>query len=186
MAKIALACGREAYGEDWLDSRQARILSDDLLVDRPERFSQRWHYPPVEIAWPFEPPQHRLWIEPYEDTALLKIALFGQVLGAVPLNDLPAQAYPSAWSLDPHGRDGEPRTHRGTFESLQLASGARRVQDKGGTPVLVAHPDHPFLYIPDGPDGPIDFGVELEHVESPAEAMALAKRAAENGRSSSL
>jgi hypothetical protein len=74
MAKLGLACGREAFGDDWLDSRQARILSTDLLSDRAPRFSQRWHYPPVEEAWPYEPPKHRLWIEPYEDTAMLKIA----------------------------------------------------------------------------------------------------------------
>jgi hypothetical protein len=69
MAKLGLACGREAYGDDWLDSRQARILSRDLLSDEPPRFGQRDHHPPVQAAWPFEPPKHRLWIAPYRDTA---------------------------------------------------------------------------------------------------------------------
>ena len=175
MAKLGLACGREAYGDDWLDSRQAEILSADLLSDRAPRFSQRWHYPPVEEAWPYEPPKHRLWIEPYEGTAMLKIALFGQILGAVPVNDVPAHAYPSAWSLDPHGAEGAPRTHRGTSHSLYFASAALRVLQKGGNAVLIADPDHPLLYIRDGPDGPIDLGVELAHVNSPEEAIALAR-----------
>lgn len=49
MAKIALACGRDAYGDDWLDSRQARILSEDLLGSGSPRFAQartthRWRH----------------------------------------------------------------------------------------------------------------------------------------------
>lgn len=106
MAKLALACGRDAYGDGWLDSRQAAILSDDLLGDGEPQFSQRTHYPPVDRVWPYEPPKHRMWIEPAEDTAVLMVVLFGQVIGAVPLNDLPAEAERSAWSLDP-GAHGE-------------------------------------------------------------------------------
>jgi hypothetical protein len=179
MAKIGLACGREAYGEDWLDSRQAQILSADLRGNHSPRFAQRWHYPPVEPAWPYEPPKHRLWIEPFENTAILKIALFGQILGAVPINDLPADAYPSAWSLDPHGQTGQPRTHRSTFQALHLASVARRAEAAGGTAIVVAHPDHPFVYVPDGPNGPIDLGAELPRVESVDEALAFAQRESE-------
>jgi hypothetical protein len=41
MAKIGLACGREAYGEQWLESRQAKTLSRDLLGKEAPRFSQR-------------------------------------------------------------------------------------------------------------------------------------------------
>ncbi len=68
MAKLGLACGREAYGDDWLDSRQAQILSDDQLCGHPPRFGQRSFYPPVESAWPYEPPRHRLWIQPFKVT----------------------------------------------------------------------------------------------------------------------
>jgi hypothetical protein len=63
---------------------------------RPPRFAQREHHPPVEPAWPFLPPKHQLWIEPKEDTAVLMIVLFGQVWGAVPVNDLPTEAEVSA------------------------------------------------------------------------------------------
>ena len=104
MAKVGRACGREAYGDDWLDSRQARILSADLLGNAAPRFAQRTRYRPVERSWPYEPPKHQLWIKPREDTAVLMVALFGQVLGAVPVNDLPAEADPSAWALDPQVR----------------------------------------------------------------------------------
>ncbi len=176
MAKIGLACGREAYGENWLDTRQARTLSADLLGDHPPRFGQRWHYPPVEAAWPYEPPKHRLWIEPFENTAILKVALFGQVLGAVPVNDLPADAYPSAWSLDPHGRTGESRTHRSTFEAMHLATVARRAENKGGTSIAILDPDRPFVYIPDGPDGAVDLGVQLPRVDSLDDAVAFVQR----------
>jgi hypothetical protein len=41
MAKIGLACGRDAYGDAWLDTRQAKILSDDLLRGHRPRFAQR-------------------------------------------------------------------------------------------------------------------------------------------------
>jgi hypothetical protein len=178
MAKLGLACGREAYGDAWLDSRQARILSRDLLNDAPPRFAQRWHHPPVEPAWPYEPPKHRLWIEPHSDTALLHIALFGQVLGAIPVNDLPADAYPSAWSLDPRGREGKSRVRRSTYPAIWLANTAHRALDVGGTPYVFAHSDYPFVYIPDGPDGPVDLGVPTERVSSPAEAFEVARRAA--------
>lgn len=90
MAKVVLACGRDAYGEEWLDARQATILSDDLLRGQPPRFAQRWFYPPVEPAWPFEPPKHRLWIQASDQTVILWIAVFGEVIGAVPIGDAPA------------------------------------------------------------------------------------------------
>jgi hypothetical protein len=178
MAKLALACGREAYGDHWLDSRQARILSHDLLGDDPPRFGQRDHHPPVEEAWPYEPPKHRLWIAPYQATAVLHIALFGQVLGAVPVNDLPADAYPSAWSLDPrHSTTGESRVHRFTYQALHLASVARRAQERGATAITILDPEHPFVYIPDRPDGPFDLGGPTQHVDSFEEGVEFARRA---------
>jgi hypothetical protein len=113
---------------------------------------------------------------------VLHVVLFGQVLGGVPVNDMPAEAYPSAWSLDPHSRGGENRVHRSTFQALWMANAARRANQKGAAPVFVADPDHPFLYIPDGPDGPVELGVSLPRVDSPADGLALAKRLTEEGR----
>jgi hypothetical protein len=172
MAKLGLACGREAYGDSWLFSRQARILSRDLLGDDPPRFDQRWHHPPVERAWPYEPPKHQLWIEPFKDTAILFVVLFGQVHGGVPVNDLPSEGHPTAWSLDPRART----MYRTGWPAIWLGNAARRIEEKGGTPVLIAHPDHPFIYTPHGPDGPIVLGVATETVNSPAEAFELVRR----------
>ncbi len=124
MAKSGLACGREAYGEEWLDTRQASILSHDLLGQDSPRFSQRSHYPPVERVWPFEPPKHLMWIEPYEDTEVLMIVLFGQVQGAVPVADIPGpEAEPSAWSLDPLAGPVE----RSTYPAVKVGTAAARL-----------------------------------------------------------
>lgn len=176
MAKIGLACGRDAYGEDWLDTRQAKILSDDLLRGHPPRFAQRWFYPPVETAWPFEPPKHRLWMQASDQTVILGIALFGEVMGAVPIVDLPApSAQHTAWSLDPIGGTGQPRVHRSTYESLYGASVAVRATQKGAD--VISIPDLGLVYIPDGPDGPVDLGVELPRVDSIDQAIEYAERA---------
>lgn len=172
IAKLGLACGRAAYGDPWLDGRQARILSRDLLSDRPLRFIQRTHYPPVEEFWPFEPPKHEMWIQPADDTAVLMVVLFGQVLGAVPVNDLPAEADPSAWSLDPRQHSWFP----GSYPANWLAAVANRASRAGAKPLLVAHPDHPFVYIPDGPAGAVDIGGPSERVESPAQAFEIVRR----------
>lgn len=172
MAKIALACGREAYSDDWLDSRQARILSEDLLGSRTPRFSQRTHHPPVEPIWPYLPPKHQVWIEPHKDTAVLLVALFGQVIGGVAINDLPAEADPSAWSFDPRART----FYRSTYPAIWLGNAARRIQEAGGTPYVIAAGDTPFVFTPDGPDGPVDLGVPTEHVESIDEAFEVARR----------
>jgi hypothetical protein len=142
MAKIGLACGREAYGDEWLDGMHAAILSDDLLGDGQPRFAQRDHHPPVEVAWPYEPPKHAIWIEPWEDTAVLMIVLFGQLHGAVPVNASEAQRDPSAWSLDPLRRS----FFRSTHHALHLAHAARVVERAGGTPIPIAHPEHPFVF----------------------------------------
>jgi hypothetical protein len=55
MAKLALACGRKAYGESWMDSHYARGLSADLLSGQPPRLAeQREHFPAPrgELALP--------------------------------------------------------------------------------------------------------------------------------------
>lgn len=180
MAKIGLACGRDAYGDEWLDTRQARILSDDLLRGHPPRFAQRWFYPPVQPAWPFEPPKHRLWIHPSEETVILWIALFGEVIGAVPISDPPApHAKHTAWTLDPIGGTGEPRVRRTSYETLHGATVAVRATQMGADAVAI--PELGLVYIPDGPDGPVDLGVTLPRVESINEAIELAKRARSGG-----
>lgn len=172
IAKLGLACGREAYGDEWLDDRQAVILSRDLLGGGAPRFAQRTHHPPVEPAWPFEPPRHQLWIEPRDDTAILMVAIFGQILGAVPVNDLPAEARVSSWTLDPHARS----CWRTSWHAMWGANVARRANKAGGTPVLIQTDDGPLVFIPDGPEGPIDMGIELPHVDSPREALEWAAR----------
>jgi hypothetical protein len=176
MAKIGLACGRDAYGDEWLDTPQAKILSDDLLRGHPPRFAQRWFYPPVEPAWPFEPPKHRLWIHPSDETVILWIALFGEVIGAVPIGDLPAlDAQHTAWTLDPIGGTGEPRVRRTDYETLHGATVAVRATQMGADVVSIT--ELGVVYIPDGPDGPVDLGVTLPRVESIDEAIEFAKRA---------
>ncbi|UUY01732.1 HNH endonuclease [Svornostia abyssi] len=169
MAKVGLAAGREAYGDGWLDSRQATILSTDLLGDDPPQLGQRTHHPPVSPSWPYTPPDHQIWIEPHADTAVLMVSLFGQVLGGVPLGDSSAHRDPSAWSLDPHAR----RVHRTTYPAVWFAHAALRVLEAGGTPFVVGS-DAPFMYVPDGPDGPVELGVPFERVESPAHAFGVA------------
>jgi hypothetical protein len=176
MAKIGLACGRDAYGDEWLDTREAKILSDDLLRGRPPRFVQRWLYPPVEPVWPFEPPKHRLWIHPSEETVILWVALFGEVIGAVPIGDVPApDAQHTAWSLDPIGGTGEPGVRRTRYEAMHGATLAVRATRMGAD--VVSIPELGLVYIPDGPDGPVDLGVTLTRVESVDEAIEFAKRA---------
>ena len=180
MAKIGLACGRDAYGDSWLDTRQAKILSDDLLRGHAPRFAQRWFYPPVEPAWPFEPPKHRLWIQSSKDTVILWIALFGEVIGAVPIGDVPApDAQHTAWTLDPIGGTGEPRVRRTSYETLHGAAVAARATQMGAN--VVSIPELGLVYIPDGPDGPVDLGVTLPRVESIDEAIKLAERARSEG-----
>ena len=170
MAKIALACGREAYGDEWLDKPWAQILSGDLLGGGVPRFAQRDHHPPIEPTWPYEPPKHAIWIQPYKDTAVLYIVLFGQLHGGVPVNASDAEIdKPSAWTLDPVRRTFP----RSTSQALHMAAAARAAEKAGATPVMVAHPDHPFVFIPDGPDGPVDLGVKLMRADSPAHALEL-------------
>jgi hypothetical protein len=50
IAKIALACGRDAYGDMWLESRHASILSHDLLGSDAPRFAQRTHTHPSSVS----------------------------------------------------------------------------------------------------------------------------------------
>ena len=171
MAKIGLACGREAYGDGWLEGRHAEVLSGDLHGADPPRFAQRGHYPPVEPVWPYQPPGHRLWIEAHEDSAILMIVLFGQLLGAVPVNDLPAKADPSAWSLDPRDQT----VHRSTFPAIWFGSAMARLSQEGRDVVAVLDSDNPFLFVPDGNRGPAEIPGSLR-ADSPTHAMELMSR----------
>ncbi len=62
--------------------------------------------------------------------------------------------------------------HRSTFEALHVASVVRRVEERGGTAIVFPDMDAPFVYILDGPDGPVDLGVPLPRVASLDHALA--------------
>jgi hypothetical protein len=170
MAKLGLSCGREAYGDSWLDSRQAAILSSDLLSSEPPRFSQRTYYPPVEPVWPYVPPKHQMWIETHEGTAALMVVLFGQVLGAVPVSDEPPPegAY-SAWSFDPQERS----FRRSSFPAIWFGTAAARVTRAGHDVLMVLSPEQPFIYVADSSDGPADLPIPTTRADSPTHAFQL-------------
>lgn len=170
MAKLGLACGREAYGDGWLDSRQATILSSDLLDSKAPRFGQRDHYPPVDRVWPYEPPGHQLWIESHEDTAVLMVVLFGQVLGAIPVNDLPAPfGDPSAWSIDPHSS----ALHRSTYPAVKYGTAMAKLTKAGHNVVLIERGPgaEPFFFVEDSPDGPADLPIPTVRADSPTDGF---------------
>jgi hypothetical protein len=174
MAKIGLACGREAYGDDWLDGRQALILSRHLLGNKAPQFSQRSHYPPVERVWPFEPPKHRIWIESHNDTAVLMVVLFGQVQGAVPVGDLPGPTPdPSAWSIDPLVG----RVEHSTYPAVRFGTAVAQLTQEGHDVMAFADPEYPFFYVADGPNGPADLPIPTMRANSPAHGLELFNRA---------
>jgi HNH endonuclease len=172
MAKLALAAGRDAYGDTWLDSTQASILSADVLGSEKPRFGQRTHYPPVEPVWPYEPPKHQMWIEHRDSTATLTIVLFGQVIGAVPVSDVPPpQGAYSAWTLDPEAR----AFRRSSYPAVWHGTAAARLTKAGYNVVSVLNedPERSFLYVADGPDGPADLPIPTIRVDSPLHALEL-------------
>ncbi|HEV7584928.1 MAG TPA: HNH endonuclease [Solirubrobacteraceae bacterium] len=170
MVKVGLACGREAYGDEWLDGPHAAIMSEDLLGGGKPRFDQPETHPPIAVAWPYQPPKHVAWIERYQDVAVLLVVLFGQLHGGVPINAADAEYdLPSAWSLDPQRRS----VHRTTYPATYFGSAAAVVTKAGGTAIMVDHPEHPFIFIPDGPDGPVDLPVDLPRAESAIHALEL-------------
>lgn len=178
MAKLGLACGREAYGEGWLESRQARVLSKDLLAERQPQFGQRTHHPPVDRVWPYDPPGHRMWIDMYEETAILWIALFAQIVGAVPIADAPPPegAY-SAWSLDPV----RGTFRRGSYPAIMLGSAAAKLTREGFRVLTVLGPN-PFLYVEDGPNGPAEIPLETLRAETPDEAFEMVAQMARDSK----
>jgi hypothetical protein len=175
MAKLGLACGRMAYGDDWLDSPQAAILSRDLLSGEPPRFGQRTHLPPVESVWPYVPPNHQAWIETHDETAILMIALFGQVLGAVPVSSEapPPSAY-SAWTWDPVERS----FRVSSFPAIWEATAAAKLTKEGHN--VLSAPGQGFFYVADGPDGPAELPIPTVRAKSVTEAFSLMREMREN------
>ena len=170
MAKLALACGRNAYGDAWLDGPHARRLSADLLSDEPPKLSQqREHYPPIGETWPFLPPRHVLWIDDFEDTAILYVVLFGQVLGAVVINNAGAPSEYSAWRFDPQRRDFGPSS----YPAIWLGAAAARASATGRQSVTVLEPDHAFIFIEDGPEGPMGIPGPTQRADSPVDALRI-------------
>jgi HNH endonuclease len=172
MAKLGLACGRKAYGDRWLDGPHARALSADLHSDEPPRLSQqRQHYPPIGETWPFEPPKHVLWINDFKDVAALHVVLFGQVLGAVPLNRAAAPSEYSAWRFDPVARDFA----HSSYPAIWLATAAARAAREGRSSVTVLD-DEPFVFIEDGPEGPMEIPGPTLRADSPVDALRIVAR----------
>jgi hypothetical protein len=170
MAKLALACGRKAYGDAWLDGTHARRLSADLLSDEPPKLTQqREHYPPIGETWPFLPPRHVLWIDDFEDAAILYVVLFGQVLGAVAINRAGAPSEYSAWRFDPQQRD----FGHSSYPAIWLGSAAARASATGRQSVTVLDPDRPFIFIEDGPERPMEIPAPTERADGPADALRI-------------
>lgn len=169
IAKLGLACGRKAYGDGWLDSPHARSLSADLLTDAPPRLSQqREHYPPIGENWPFEPPKHVLWIDDFKDIAMLHVVLFGQVLGAVALNNAGAPSEYSAWRFDPVAREFS----HSSYPAIWLGWAAARAS-KLGHRSLTVFGDKPFLYVEDGPEGPMEIPDPTLRADSLVDALRI-------------
>ena len=175
IAKLGLACGRKAYGGEWLDGAHAKMLSADLLSDEPPKLSQqREHYPPLGETWPFLPPKHVLWIDDVADAAVLHVVLFGQVLGAVPINHAGARS-PSmytAWRFDPKKRDF---SHT-SYPAIWHAMVAMLATQTGRNVVSVLDPNRSFTFIEDGPEGPMDIPVPTRRADSPIDALRVVAR----------
>lgn len=181
MAKMALAAGRETFGEQWLDGPHAAILSADVLDSGEPRFAQRTHYPPVQPVWPYEPPKHQAWVEYHEGTASLMIVLFGQIIGSVPVSDQepPLGCY-SAWTLDPLART----FRRSSYPAVWQGTAAARLTREGHDVLTVAGPGEGFMYVADGPSGPAELPIFTIRAESPSHAFRLLSAAREQNSGS--
>lgn len=170
MAKLALACGRKAYGDEWMDGPHARRLSDDLLSDEPPKLSeQREHFPPLGETWPFLPPKHVLWIDDAGEAAILYVVLFGQVLGAVPINHVGAPSEYSAWRFDPHKRDFSHSSYPAVYHAMV----AVRATETGRNAISLLDGDNSFTFIEDGTEGPMDIPVPTLRTDSPMDALRI-------------
>jgi hypothetical protein len=170
MAKLALASGRKAYGDAWMDSHYAHRLSADLLSAEPPKLAeQREHFPPLGENWPFLPPRHILWIDDVGDVAVLHVVLFGQLLGAVPINRAGAESEYSAWRFEPQKRDFS----HSSYPAIWHAMAAVLAIQTGRNVVSILGGDTPFTFIEDGSQGPMDIPVATVRVDSPADALRI-------------
>jgi hypothetical protein len=170
MAKLALACGRQAYGDQWMDGSHAHRLSLDLRWEEPPKLSaQREHFPPLGETWPFLPPRHVLWIDDVADTAILHVVLFGQLLGAVPVNKAGEPSEYSAWRFNPENRD----FNHSSYPAIWHGTAAALATRGGRNVVSVVDAENSFTYIEDGPNGPMDIPVPTLRADSPADALRV-------------
>jgi HNH endonuclease/SEC-C motif len=173
IAKLGLACGRKAYGEEWMEGPYAHALSADLHSDEPPKHSQqREHYPPLGEAWPFLPPRHVLWIDDVRDVAILHVVLFGQLLGAVALNNAGAPSEYSAWRFEPAKRE----FGHSSYPAIWLGTAAALASRTGRRSVSVLGTESPFLYVEDGPEGPMEIPAPTLRAESAVDALRIASR----------
>jgi SEC-C motif len=162
------AGGRPTEIDGWM--ALARRLSLCLRSEEhPKLSQQREHFPPLGETWPFLPPRHVLWIDDVADTAILHVVLFGQLLGAVPINKAGEPSEYSAWRFNPEKRDfnhsSYPAIWHGTVAALATRSG-RNV-------VSVVDAENSFTYIEDGPNGPMDIPALTLRADSPADALRV-------------
>jgi HNH endonuclease/SEC-C motif len=173
MAKLALACGRKAYGDSWMDGPHARQLSADLRSDEPPKLAeQREHFPPLGETWPFLPPRHVLWIDDVGEAAVLHVVIFGQVLGAVPINQAGAPSEYSAWRFDPKKRD----FNHSSYPAIWHAMVAVLATQSGRNVVSVLAGKKPFTFIEDGAEGPMDIPVLTLRADSALDAVNIIAR----------
>ena len=104
-----------------------------------------------------------MWIDTHDDTAILWIVLFGQVIGAVPVaDDPPPTGSYSAWSLDPLSRTFA----RSSYPAILLGTAAAKLTRAGHNVLMMLEPE-PMLYVADGPDGPASIPLETFRAETP-------------------
>lgn len=170
MAKLALACGRKGYGDSWMDSHHARRLSADLLSEEPPKLAeQREHFPSLGENWPFLPPGHILWIDDVGDAAVLHAVLFGQLVGAVPMNRAGAASKYSAWRFEPQKRDFSHSSYPAIWHSMVAVLATQA----GRNVVSMLDGEKPFTFIEDGPQGPMGIPVPSMRADSPADALRI-------------
>ena len=154
-----------------MEGPYAHQLSADLHSDEPPKHSrQREHYPPLGETWPFLPPKHVLWIDDVQYAAILHVVLFGQLLGAVALNTAGAPSEYSAWRFEPTKRE----FGHSSYPAIWLGTAAALASKTGRRSVSVLGTENPFLYVEDGPEGPLDIPLPTVGAESPVDALRVA------------
>jgi hypothetical protein len=106
----------------------------------------------------------------HNGVAVLMVVLFGQVLGAVPVaNTKPPEGSYTAWSFDPVERT----FHPSSYPAIWLGTAAARLNQAGSDVFSIAVGDLAAMFVPDGPDGPVDIPIPTVRAESPEEALQL-------------